>query len=206
MLEVKPAFFFDDLPHIASLAGALSQDAAPLVAAMQFASETPGGVNERIRRNADLAEETSDRIIAAKRPHFGSGGLQDANSAHPSDAISKQLSTKAFFDQHFRASVERFYPSSRLFSIFFPLDSILVEPSGKFFASGEALISVPTETRSGAKVAASLSLPVRVSGNVNSARMSFETAELAPIESHHPPDLAQRLRAPHSRRRSRSAA
>jgi transcriptional regulator with XRE-family HTH domain len=147
-------------------------------------------------------------------PTKGGGDAPDdaeekALNRHSADAqtvIARSFSGQEFYDRHFRAPVERMYPKARLFSLYVPADSIVVQPSGQFFASGVALISAPAKTRKGAHVEASLSLPLRLSGTWRPDALSIEKAELAPIEAHYPPDLALRLRAPQPRRRSPAAA
>ena len=114
-------------------------------------------------------------------------------------------------DENFRARLMQklrgIYSNSKLFAFHVDTDSATIDSHGHVFASGEALISVPTKSRKGRSVDASLSIPIKLDGLESSDDPVRQIViQVAPLQAHYPPDLAQRLAASPSPRRSRAAA
>ncbi len=182
VLEVSPSFFFEG-----SLEGLLGDG-------VRLGRAGSGSYLRVIKtRNSVKTNEKASAPNPAEE------------AARIRSSISKLLSTNSFYEENLKRRLESVYSGARLFSLYVAPDSIVIEPSHRFLASGEALLSAPTTNRRGLQVDASLSAPVRVSGRWSQDAVIVDSTELAPIEAHQPPDLALRLSAA-SRLRSRRAA
>ena len=136
-----------------------------------------------------------------------------SNTLEVASEIAQGLSSKPFYDAALAKKIQSIYSGASLFSLFFPPEAVALGPDDKFFASGDALITVPATNRAAKTVEASISVPVRVAGvwwkadpaSGSYPPMTVMTSEVAPIEAHQPSDLARRLSAA-PRRRSPAAA